>query len=119
MTSLNKAYFIGHLGRTPERRTGPSGATVVRISLATKRLARVDDTTVETTEWHRLTANGPTAEHLATRQKGDTLAVECTIRPNRWTDSEGHEHHDVTFVIERVLWCTTPTKAAKLPLVAE
>lgn len=119
MTSLNKAYFIGHLGRTPELRSTAAGTKVASISLATRASTRVDGQYVEQTEWHRLTAQDSIADHLATRKKGDMVAVECTIRPMKWTDKDDKTHHEVAFVIERVLWCSTPPVAPKLGVVTE
>ena len=84
-------------------RATASGSLITRVSLATNRATKVDGQWVETTDWHRLIAEGPTAEFLVKNaKKGDMLAVDCTIRPQKWEDAEGRTHHDVSLVIERV-----------------
>lgn len=104
MKGLNRAYLIGHIGHDPELRTTQSGQSMLKISLATPRSQKVNDVWVEAPDWHRLTAFGQEAEFLAKYgQKGNMLAVECAIRPNRWTDKEGHSHWEVSLIIDRVL----------------
>lgn len=117
MTGMNKAYFMGRLGRTPELRTSSTGKLVASVTIGTPHVTRVDGQTIEGIEWHRLTAYGDHATHLASRQKGDSLAVECEIRPMKWTDKDDRTHHEVAFVITSVLWCTTPTTTPKRPEV--
>lgn len=105
MNGLNKAYFIGHLGRDPEPRTTKSDKTVVSVTLATPHSKKEGETWVDNPDWHRLTAFGKTAENLLRNaHKGDAMAVECVIRPSRWTDKEGHTRYEVNLYIERVLW---------------
>ena len=105
MNGLNKAYFIGHLGRNPEPRTTKSGQTVASISLATPHSRKEGENWVDSPDWHRLTAFGKTAENLLRNAHvGDTMAVECVIRPSRWTDKEGQVRYDVNLYIERILW---------------
>ncbi|MFZ5481816.1 MAG: single-stranded DNA-binding protein [Myxococcota bacterium] len=105
MNGLNKAYLIGHLGRDPELRATPSGVTVVKLSLATRHAKKVDDQWVETPDWHRVTAFGRDAEYLCrAAHKGDVVALECAIRPRKWTDKEEKVHYEVDLVVERVLW---------------
>ena len=105
MYGLNKAYFIGHLGRDPEPRTTPGGTTLVRLSLATPHARKDGENWVDTPDWHRLTAFGKTAESLLRNaHKGDMIAVESVVRPNRWTDKDGQAHYEVNLYVERVLW---------------
>ncbi len=105
MNGLNKAYFIGHLGRDPEPRTTPGGTTLVRLSLATPHARKDGENWVDTPDWHRLTAFGKTAESLLRNaHKGDMIAVESVVRPNRWTDKDGQAHYEVNLYVERVLW---------------
>ncbi len=105
MNGLNRAYFIGNLGRDPETRTTRNDAVVVSVTLATPHVRKDGDGWVDTPDWHRLTAFGKTAEMLIRNaHKGDTMAVECVVRPNRWTDKEGQVRYEVNLYVERVLW---------------
>jgi single-stranded DNA-binding protein len=47
--------------------------------------------------------------------KGDAMAVECVVRPSRWTDKEGQTRYDVNLYIERVLWISRKRAAAVAP----
>lgn len=116
MNGLNKAYFIGNLGRDPEARTTKSGQTVVSFSLATPHVRKEGEGWVDNPDWHRLTAFGKTAESiLKNAHKGDTMAVECVVRPGKWTDKEGATHYEVNLYVERVLWVSQKRRAAGAP----
>lgn len=105
MKGLNKAYLIGHIGQDPEVRTTATGKQLVKLSLATSNNRKVNDAWVDTPDWHRLTMFDKTAEFIGTHaRKGDVLAVECTIRPNKWTDKENVVHYEVSLLVDRVLW---------------
>ncbi|MDP2309719.1 MAG: single-stranded DNA-binding protein [Pseudomonadota bacterium] len=105
MKGLNKAYLIGNIGQDPELRTTANGKVLVKLSLATPNSRKVGDEWVETPDWHRLTGWEKTADFLATyARKGDVLAVECAIRPRKWTDKDNVVHYEIDLVIDRVLW---------------
>lgn len=113
MRGLNKAYFIGHIGHDPEPRTTASGTTLLKLNIATPSARRVNDTWVEQPDWHRLTFFGKTADYVArAAHKGDSIAVECTVRPRRWTDEAGQARSEVSLVVERVLWLHGRNRAA-------
>ncbi|MDP2316450.1 MAG: single-stranded DNA-binding protein [Pseudomonadota bacterium] len=105
MKGLNKAYLIGNIGQDPEMRTTATGKQLVKLSLATPFARKVGDEWVETPDWHRLTCWDKTAEFIATNaRKGDVLAVECAIRPRKWTDKDNVVHYEIDLVVDRVLW---------------
>lgn len=105
MNGLNKAYLIGNLGADPEIRAAASGLAVTRVSLATPGRRKVGEGWVDEPDWHRVTFFGRDAEYVARyAKKGATLAVECAVRPHRWTDKEGKTRFEVNLVAERVLW---------------
>jgi single-strand DNA-binding protein len=102
---LNKAYLIGHIGQDPELRTTAGGKQILKVSLATPNARKVGDQWVETPDWHRITLWDKSAEFVATyAHKGDVLAVECAIRPGKWTDKDNVVHYEVNLVVDRVLW---------------
>ena len=105
MKGLNKAYLIGHIGQDPELRTTAGGKQLLKLSLATPNVRKMGDEWVETPDWHRLTIWDKTAEFIATyARKGDVLAVECAVRPGKWTDKENVVRYQVDLVVDRVLW---------------
>ena len=105
MKGLNKAYLIGHIGQDPELRTTASGKQLLKLSIATPNGKRVNDEWVDMPDWHRLTLFDKQAEYVATyAKKGDVLAVECAIRPNKWTDKDNVVRYEVSLLVDRVLW---------------
>ncbi len=105
MKGLNKAYLIGHIGQDPELRTTAAGLHIAKVSIATPHAKKVQGEWIETPDWHRVTSFGKTAEFLAKyAKKGDTLAIECAIRPTKWTDKENVVHFEIQLHVERVLW---------------
>lgn len=105
MNGLNKAYLIGHIGQDPELRTTAGGKQMCSVSLATPNSRKVGDEWIDTPDWHRITAWEKDAAFLAERaRKGDVLAVECVIRPAKWTDKDNVVHREINLVVERVLW---------------
>lgn len=109
MQGLNKAYLIGTVGQDVELRALANGQPSCKVSLATPNMRRIGDDLIDVPDWHRLTAFDKNAEYLANyAKKGGSLAVECAIRPNKWTDRENITHHEVTLIVERVLWYSKP-----------
>jgi len=106
--SLNRAYLVGRLGRMPETRTAAGGEPVLSLSIATIRAMRQEDGTyVDVTDWHRVTVLGARAVlGCANIKRGDTIAVECELRPAKWTDKDGVTHYEMGLVLVRVMWVT-------------
>ena len=108
MNGLNKAYLIGNIGHEPELRTSASGKPILKVNIATPFARKVDDAWIDAPDWHRLTLFDRNAEYVGRHaHKGDGLAVECAIRPNKWTDKENVVHHEVNLIVERVLWLSS------------
>jgi single-strand DNA-binding protein len=106
MLGLNKAYFIGHVGRDPELRTSAKGINVANVTIAVPHRRQQDDGTwVDNPDWHRLTAFSKVADWVSRDvRKGDAIAVECVVRQNKWTDKDGQPRWDTALIMERLLW---------------
>lgn len=105
MKGLNVAYLIGHIGRDPKLRSTAGGKPIVKLSLATPNTRKVGDEWVETPDWHQLTLWEQNAEFVAHyARKGDVIAVECAIRPSKWTDKSNVVHYGIDLAVNRVLW---------------
>ncbi len=119
MKGLNRAFFIGRVGHEPEVRSTAAGLAVVRVSVGVPNAKKVNGEWEEEMEWHRLVAFGKEGEFVARYgHKGDPLAVECSVRNNRWTDKEGKLHYDTNFVIDRILWLGSRRGSATQPIDA-
>jgi len=91
MSTVNKAFLVGHVGRDPEIRYTQSGDPVASFSLATADVWK-DRTGQkrEQTDWHTVTVFGKQAEVVREYvAKGRLLCVEGQIRYEEWTDKEG------------------------------
>lgn len=114
MHGLNKVYLIGHIGHDPEIRTTASGKQLVKLSLATPHRRKVGEEWVDTPDWHRLTLFDANATFVSAHaRKGDTLAVECSLRPNQWTDKNNVPHSEVNILVDRVLWLSGKHRGAE------
>ena len=96
---VNKAFLLGNLGADPELKTGKSGSSYCRFSLATTSVSRGE----KKTEWHRCTAFGKTGEALAKYcTKGQTVFVEGRIETQKYTDKNGAERFSTEIVADNV-----------------
>lgn len=89
MASLNKVTLIGNLGRDPELRKLPNGASVVTLSIATSRswVDRASKEKREETEWHRVVFYDRLADIAADYlKKGRSVYIEGRLKTRSWTD---------------------------------
>jgi single-strand DNA-binding protein len=91
--SVNKAFIVGYLGSAPEIKNTSSGSNMAKFSVATNSHWKdQNQNKIEKTEWHRIVIFGRKAE-IAGRylKKGSQVAVEGTLRTNKWTDDTGND----------------------------
>lgn len=113
MKGLNKAYIIGHIGQDPELRTTANGKHVLKLSVATPGRKKVGEEWQDSPEWHRLTVFDQQAEFLSRyAHKGDGIAAECSLHPNKWTDRDGVTRYEVGIYLDRVLWLNGRSRGA-------
>lgn len=106
MLGLNKAYFIGRVGRDPELKTSGKGTSFTHVTIAVPNRKQQDDGSwLDSPDWHRLVAFGKTAEWIVRdARKGDAIAVECVIRHKKWNDKDGQTHYETSILVEQLLW---------------
>ena len=104
---VNKVFLLGNLGADPELKTGKSGSSYCRFSVATTSVSRGE----KKTEWHRCTAFGKTGEALAKYcTKGQTVFVEGRIETQKYTDKNGQERSNTMIVAFTVQFLAKNTK---------
>ncbi len=94
MSSLNKVFLIGNLGRDPDIRYMPNGEAVVNFSIATSESwnDRQSGQRVERTEWHNITMYRRLAEIAGQYlKKGSQVYIEGRIQSRKYTDKDGIE----------------------------
>ncbi len=103
--SLNRAFIIGNLGKTPDLRRTPSGQPVCDFTVATND-AYTDKSGEkrETTEWHNVVVWGRSAENCDTYlAKGSPVCVEGRLQTRSWDDKQtGKKQYKTEIVASRV-----------------
>lgn len=104
MSSLNRAFLLGNLGRDAEMRYTANGTPVVSFSIATtERYKNRDGEQKENTQWHRIVCWGKTGEAIVDYlKKGKQVLVEGRIETRKWTDKDGKERQTTEIVSERI-----------------
>ena len=89
MAAVNKVILIGNLGRDPEIRKTPSGASVCSFSIATtEKFNDKNGQKQEQTEWHNVVAWNKAAEIIEQYvKKGDPIYLEGKLRTQSWDDN--------------------------------
>jgi len=98
---VNRVTLIGTLGKDPDLRTMPNGASVTNINLATSDSWKDKQTgeQKERTEWHRVVFHGRLAEIAAEYlDKGSRAYVEGALRTNKWIDNHGVERYTTEII---------------------
>lgn len=92
MSSMNKVFLLGRLGRDPEFRTTGSGQEVASMSLATDETYKdKNGERQKKTQWHRLTSWISIDFIRNYLHSGDSILVEGKIEYREWTDKEGNK----------------------------
>jgi single-strand DNA-binding protein len=88
MASVNKVILIGNLGRDPEMRFLPDSTAVASLALATtEKYKDKNGQMQESTEWHRVSFFGRTAEICQQYlKKGSSIYVEGSIKTKQYQD---------------------------------
>ena len=82
MSGVNKAIILGRLGKDPDSTTTGAGTAICKFSMATSRKMKNGE---ESTQWHRCTAFGKSAELIAQYvKKGDALYIEGEINYSQY-----------------------------------
>jgi single-strand DNA-binding protein len=105
MASLNRVLLIGNVGSEPEMRMTGTGRAVCHFSVATNESWKdKDGTKKESTEWHRVTCWGPTAESVSKfLTKGRQVYVEGKIQTRSY-EKNGEKKFATDIIAERVLF---------------
>jgi single-strand DNA-binding protein len=99
--SVNKVILLGNVGKDPEIRSTPGGATVASFGLATSdRFQDAQGNWQDRTEWHNLVAFKRNAEIIRDYvKKGSKLYVEGKLQTRSWDDKESGQKRYKTEVV--------------------
>lgn len=101
MAAVNKVILVGNLGRDPEMRKTPGGASVVSFSMATtEKFTDKNGQRQEQTEWHNIVAWNRTAETIEKYvKKGDPIYIEGKLRTQSWEDNGNRRYKTEVVVV--------------------
>ena len=99
--SVNKVILVGRLGKDPEVKSTPSGATVAKFSMATdERYTDKSGEKQERTEWHNIVAWSKLAEICGQYlRKGKLVYIEGSLRTDSWEDKESGQKRYRTEIV--------------------
>lgn len=104
MSSVNKVFILGRLGKDPEIRYTSEGKPIASFSVATSTYGKDSSgNKTEFTEWHRISAFSKAAEVVDKYvKKGDLIHIEGSLRTKKWVDSNGQEKYATDIVVGRL-----------------
>jgi single-strand DNA-binding protein len=90
---INKVTLIGRLGKDPEKKTLPSGASFVRFTMATNESYKdKDGEWKDSTEWHNIIMWRELAERAEKQlKKGGLVFLEGKITYQKYEDKDGKQ----------------------------
>jgi len=102
--NLNKVFILGNLTRDPEKRSLPSGQTVVSLGVATNRFFKgQDNLKKQDTEFHNVILFGRLADIAAQYlQKGGLVFIEGRLKTRNWQDAQGTKHSRTEIIAENM-----------------
>ena len=101
---MNNTILVGRICKDLELRYTPSNKAVVEVPLAINNSK--DDTT-----FIRVTVFGNIAETVCKHcKKGDMIGVQAMVKNHNWTDKNGNNHYDYSFIANKITFLQTKTK---------
>ena len=103
----NVFMLVGRLTRDGELRYTNSDRAVSNITIAVNN-------SKEDTSFIAITAFGQIAENLAKYcRKGDLIGVQGTIKNHNWTDKEGNNRYEYSFIAQKITFLSTNSENIK------
>lgn len=95
-------HAVGNLASDPVLAEPASGEPYCKFVLIGNDYAGTDDQgkNKETITSVQFVAFGGIAKTIAKRRKGDQLILESHMRSNRWTDKEGKDRFEMSYIVD-------------------
>jgi single-strand DNA-binding protein len=101
--SVNKVILVGNLGRDPEIKQLPSGASIANLSVATSETWRdkASGERKEKTEWHRVVVFNEGLVRICEQylKKGSKIYLEGQLETRKWQDKDGNDKYSTEVVL--------------------
>ena len=114
-TLRNKVQLIGNLGNDPEIVTFENGGKLAKFSLATNEYYKDSKgEKAQSTQWHRLTAWGKTADIIESYvKKGEEIAIEGKLVTREYETKDGEKRIVTEVQVQELLMLGSPKSTAK------
>lgn len=101
----NTVQLIGNVGNDPEIKNLDGGRKLANLTIATNDSYKNDKgEKIETTEWHRVTAWGATAELIEKYvTKGNQIGIEGKLTHRSYDDKNGEKRYITEIVVNELL----------------
>lgn len=102
--NLNKVFVLGNLTRDPEKRSLPSGQSVVSFGIATNRFfTDRNQEKKREAEFHNVVLFGKLADiAFQYLKKGSLVLIEGRLKTRDWQDNAGIKHYRTEIIGERM-----------------
>jgi single-strand DNA-binding protein len=113
MQCINRVFIVGRIGEKPESKLSKNGKPYAKFSVATKQYRMMPDgNKQESTEWHKVTAWGPTAKIcLEKLEKGSQVFVEGELSTYSY-ENQGQIHLRTSIMAQKVSFMSLPLQTA-------
>lgn len=99
MSTVNKVFLIGYVGREPEVRYTQAGDAVTNFSIATTQRWKDGGEQREQTEWHKIVCFKRLGEIAGQYlQKGAHVCIQGRIQTRKWQDKDGNDRYSTEII---------------------
>lgn len=114
MSSVNRVFLIGRLGKDPEIKYIYSGKCVCNFSIATgENWTNKAGEKQSSTEWHRITIWDKQAENCGEYlKKGSRCCVEGKIKTRSYEDKQGVKKYVTEIIADQVTFLSSKNSEA-------
>lgn len=103
MSSINKVFVLGRVGKDPEIKQLPDGSYMSTFTLATSEVWNDKKTgeRKEKTEWHKIVVMNDRITDIISKyvRKGSKLMIEGQLHTRSWTDKSSIERFTTEIVL--------------------
>ncbi len=104
MTSLNKVFLIGNLGKEPEISSTQSGQSVATFTITTNdKHKNMKNELEDRTEWYNIVLSGKLSDIASEYiHKGKTVYIEGRLQTLKWEWKDGKTRYITEVIVDSI-----------------
>jgi len=104
MTSLNKVFLIGNLGKEPEISSTQSGQSVATFTITTNdKHKNMKNELEDRTEWYNIVLSGKLSDIASEYiHKGKTVYIEGRLQTLKWEWKDGKTRYITEVIVDTI-----------------